>query len=431
LAADLPAPVAPYAPPLPPRAYNWTSVYIGGNAGYGFATASETASLFGFSVTSSEDLTGFIGGGQVGANYQSGPVVFGIEGDLDASNQTHNATFGFATATDKITWVGTVRGRIGGAWDRVLVYGTAGWGEGKFTSNVTVPGFGTFDGSRTHGRSYRAKLWPNSQHHKRVISLVSVLDATVARLCSGSSFSIYPKPVCTASDLSILRGEVWIQSCRLSHFRIFDLILDIQHQHPFLGHRLQHIEISHFGFDSVGIGETHDDVVPVADHCEFSHGSSQMSSFSTLQPFRLCDAASRKALLRLSSSGGMVDALAFRTAAPCIAFKSFGPGLTFTPPVGRSISSSEVEINGRLLAHGTLDSAVPHHPSAKCILDAADQHQHGVVVRQNGSGASDLRNMFRIWGRHACMRADGHGFDLELISTTHRRIRPISGDRSH
>jgi outer membrane immunogenic protein len=151
LAADLPAPVAPYAPPPPPRPYNWTSVYIGGNAGYGFATASETASLFGFSVTASEDLTGFVGGGQVGANFQSGPVVFGVEADLDATNQTHNATFGFATASDKITWVGTVRGRIGGAWDRVLVYGTAGWGEGKFTSDVTVPGFGTFSGSRTHG----------------------------------------------------------------------------------------------------------------------------------------------------------------------------------------------------------------------------------------------------------------------------------------
>ncbi len=152
LAADLPAgPPVPYAPPPPPlRVYNWTSIYAGGNVGYGFATASSTATLFGASATASEDLSGIIGGGQVGGNYQAGPAVFGIEADFDGSDQTNNTTFGIVSATDKITWVGTVRGRIGAAFDRVLVYATAGGGEGKFTSSVTITGFGTASGSRTH-----------------------------------------------------------------------------------------------------------------------------------------------------------------------------------------------------------------------------------------------------------------------------------------
>jgi outer membrane immunogenic protein len=107
--------------------------------------------LFGFSATSSEDLNGFIGGGQIGANYQIWAFVFGIERDFDASNQSKTTNLGFGiSATDKINWVGTVRGRFGGDYDGWFFYVTAGGGEGKFTTTISSP-FGSASGSKTHG----------------------------------------------------------------------------------------------------------------------------------------------------------------------------------------------------------------------------------------------------------------------------------------
>lgn len=148
IAADLPAPVAPVPPGyVPYQNYNWSSVYIGGNVGYGFATASVSDS---FGDTASENLNGIIGGGQIGANYQIGAFVFGVEGDFDASGQSHSTSIFGISETDKIDWVGTVRGRIGGAYDRWFFYVTAGGGEGKLSANLTSP-FGSISASKTHG----------------------------------------------------------------------------------------------------------------------------------------------------------------------------------------------------------------------------------------------------------------------------------------
>jgi outer membrane immunogenic protein len=131
--------------------YNWTGVYIGFNAGYGFATASATATFAGISGSSSEDLSGFVGGGQVGGNYQIGSVVVGLEADFDYSAQSKTTTLGIFSATDSIPWIGTLRGRLGYALDRVLIYATAGGAEGKFSSTVSASGFGSISGSKTHG----------------------------------------------------------------------------------------------------------------------------------------------------------------------------------------------------------------------------------------------------------------------------------------
>src|ERR1043165_9983921 len=64
-------------PPVP--FYDWTGVYIGANVGYGSATINDTTTSDGVSTTSSQQMTGFLGGGQIGANYQYGHTVFGIE----------------------------------------------------------------------------------------------------------------------------------------------------------------------------------------------------------------------------------------------------------------------------------------------------------------------------------------------------------------
>src|SRR5215469_14865049 len=77
LVARRPAAVAPvvYAPPV----YNWSGIYVGGNLGAGFAHSSWSDPFTGADNTFNK--TGFIGGGQIGANWQIDALVLGIEGD--------------------------------------------------------------------------------------------------------------------------------------------------------------------------------------------------------------------------------------------------------------------------------------------------------------------------------------------------------------
>lgn len=130
------APVAP-----PPAQYNWTGLYIGGNVGYGWARATITDSV----DSISEDLSGVIGGGLVGFNWQSGMFVGGIEADYQWSDQKVSLTvptiFGIpVTFTDRISAFATVRGRAGVALDNVYIYGTGGYAHFEFKSEISGGG---------------------------------------------------------------------------------------------------------------------------------------------------------------------------------------------------------------------------------------------------------------------------------------------------
>jgi outer membrane immunogenic protein len=144
-AADLPPVPARYpAPIVQAPAFNWTGFYIGGNAGYGFAQWTTDVSLNGASQRiDAENLKGAIAGGQAGYNWQTGPLVLGVEADLQWSGQKSTATVGILTATDRISSFATLRGRVGYAADRVLFYGTGGWAAGTWRSELTVAGLGT------------------------------------------------------------------------------------------------------------------------------------------------------------------------------------------------------------------------------------------------------------------------------------------------
>lgn len=157
LAADLPpgpAPAPPpvYAPiPVVP-VYNWSGFYIGANGGYGFAPATATATATSFfgaaAATSSATLTGPLAGGQIGFNWQINSLVLGIEVDGDWSNQNNTTTFvscfGLCTVsgTSTINWFATARGRVGYAFDRILIYGTGGGAWMNASGNLTASGFG-------------------------------------------------------------------------------------------------------------------------------------------------------------------------------------------------------------------------------------------------------------------------------------------------
>jgi outer membrane immunogenic protein len=149
LAADLPQPApvpkapAAYAPPP----YNWSGFYIGGNLGAAW-TAGTFSDPFGNTFTGGGPVQ-FAGGGQVGANYQFwGSAVIGVEADFDWLPNTNNTgntivdTFG---NTDSLSannrWLTTLTGRLGYAFDRVLVYGKGGgaW-VGSSTPTITING---------------------------------------------------------------------------------------------------------------------------------------------------------------------------------------------------------------------------------------------------------------------------------------------------
>lgn len=107
----------PYTVNQPLNAYSWAGPYIGGNLGYNFGDISNSAVR----------PSGFAGGVQAGYNFQSGPWVFGIEGDL----QGNAANDRFAVWKFSNPWFGTLRGRGGYAVNNVLFYGTAGLAFGS------------------------------------------------------------------------------------------------------------------------------------------------------------------------------------------------------------------------------------------------------------------------------------------------------------
>jgi outer membrane immunogenic protein len=131
LAADLPQPAPP--PPRAPATYvpaqapyfSWTGIYVGINGGYGFGQSNWTAPVG--AATGNFSTSGFLVGGTLGGNYQMGAFVIGLEGDGDWNN-ANGSTFSSCPVgcTTQSTWLATVRGRAGYAWDRVLLYGTGG-----------------------------------------------------------------------------------------------------------------------------------------------------------------------------------------------------------------------------------------------------------------------------------------------------------------
>ena len=147
-AADLPM-KAPYVAPAP--IWTWTGFYIGGHVGAGWGTTESTLTavtgpiggpVVGGIPIAQNSRSGFLGGGQVGYNYQSGWAVFGVQGDiagLDVKGTTP-CLGGVLSCTAKSDWLATVSGRFGGVVaDRTLVYvkGGAAWLHTDHT--LTIP----------------------------------------------------------------------------------------------------------------------------------------------------------------------------------------------------------------------------------------------------------------------------------------------------
>jgi outer membrane immunogenic protein len=134
LAADLAPRTFTKAPVIGDPVYDWTGGYIGANLGYG--VASDPVNLmFTPAIYGGERPTlapsGFLGGGQLGYNFQAGQVVFGVEGDIQATGLRQTICFDWCGAltfrlSQELPWFATARGRIGYAAGPALFYATGG-----------------------------------------------------------------------------------------------------------------------------------------------------------------------------------------------------------------------------------------------------------------------------------------------------------------
>jgi outer membrane immunogenic protein len=140
LAADM----AVKARPMPVEVYNWTGFYIGGHAGGGFANSSWSDPFTGANNTFNN--SGFLGGGQVGANVQFNALVVGAEGDFTWTNLKGSSTDSIGNAININTntnWTSTITGRVGVAFDRLLAYGKGGVAFAQDQSSLTDLGANT------------------------------------------------------------------------------------------------------------------------------------------------------------------------------------------------------------------------------------------------------------------------------------------------
>ena len=127
--------------PAPPPTYvqqtdYWSGLYFGGLVGYGFGTVD----VSGTSGPLSFDHNGGMLGLYAGYNLRSWNWVYGIEGELKASNLHGSSTSFGVNSTMDLNWMGSVRGRAGYlVAPALLVYGMAGVAWTNYDIRASVP----------------------------------------------------------------------------------------------------------------------------------------------------------------------------------------------------------------------------------------------------------------------------------------------------
>ena len=136
-AADVPIKAPHYK--SPPQSvvsyYNWTGFYAGVNGGYAWGSSNWS------DPAASIKPKGALIGGTLGYNWQSGAIVYGLEGDFDWADVSASvACAGVLTCETSSSWLATFRGRVGYAFDRWLPYITGGGAYGRVKATVSAAG---------------------------------------------------------------------------------------------------------------------------------------------------------------------------------------------------------------------------------------------------------------------------------------------------
>jgi opacity protein-like surface antigen/outer membrane receptor protein involved in Fe transport len=177
-AASVGEPVSPIGPvyksPPTRSPYNWAGFYFGADGAYAWqgSTGTLTTASGAFSTPYSYSVTGPFAGIFTGGNYQFNQFVLGVEGDWQWSNLTGNSQvlaplgadgvlpggpFTISTTTKDY---GSIRGRLGVALDRFLVFGTGGWATGTPSTAFALTGAAPFvtTGGKSDGWTIGAGL---------------------------------------------------------------------------------------------------------------------------------------------------------------------------------------------------------------------------------------------------------------------------------
>ena len=142
--------------PIYAPAFTWTGVYLGVHGGYAWndvAGVFDSADVNPINLNRL-DLSSALLGGQIGAQYQFGNFVVGVEGDASVLLNDDSFRYNFDLAPSGFSfeagtnYLASIRGRLGYAIDRFHFYGTAGWAKAEYeistnVSPVVVPGTGS------------------------------------------------------------------------------------------------------------------------------------------------------------------------------------------------------------------------------------------------------------------------------------------------
>ena len=143
-----------------PRTAGWTGAYLGANLGYGWSRVSGEFDAFALKGD------GIVGGFHAGYNHQIRNFVLGVEGDFNWSDVRARELVGTFGAIDTHHRnLGSIRGRLGFAFDRLLAYGTVGYGwtdvRISATDGITTASRTDTTGGVVWGGGLEYKLQPN------------------------------------------------------------------------------------------------------------------------------------------------------------------------------------------------------------------------------------------------------------------------------
>lgn len=138
--------------------FTWTGLYVGTNIGYGWGDNDPVGIRIDppnvIDRVGRLESDGWFAGGQIGYNYQIGSIVLGIEADLQGAdisagfgpNNINTTLVGTFSGDSTIEMFGTVRARVGLAFDRMMLYVTGGFAWANVDYNVTgIDGTARFD----------------------------------------------------------------------------------------------------------------------------------------------------------------------------------------------------------------------------------------------------------------------------------------------
>jgi opacity protein-like surface antigen len=170
LAADIPV----KAPPMGSAVWNWSGIYVGGQAGVNYGTTQSIDGDSGAAITDKYHPVGMLLGGTVGLNRQFGNIVIGAEADIGWTNKRDSTAdippfnTAFFERFDE-RWLATYRGRLGfvfGSRGNWMIYGTAGGASADVRIEVNSGGGAQISESRTltgwtAGGGFETLLGPN------------------------------------------------------------------------------------------------------------------------------------------------------------------------------------------------------------------------------------------------------------------------------